>query len=304
MPRRRTSSLPIHGTSAVPCQQRASVPSSADHPLPQQQHSKSTPLVSAAWKPPRKEEGQLDNDAIDDPRGGPLKLDDLQLNVLAKSDAFLVLNKVHSVLTCGESPDIDRTPTSVSTVTSTTLVSILVAASVLTRSSMILCRSTAAASGLFAKKCAEKEYLALVHGTMPFTPPRGHKCCTLSRVPDFIHDKDHPKVILQHQHKFTKQFKGTLRFDAQVKAMEAETLPVHVRYDLPLLQPHAFAAGPIGTSASSRPRSMSDLSCPSKRSRLNNMASTSEPMGYIFDDSISPSTTNSFQMEISPNGKV
>ncbi|RHY56386.1 hypothetical protein DYB30_000358 [Aphanomyces astaci] len=90
-----------------------------------------------------------------------------------------------------------------------TLVSILVAASVLTRSSMILCRSTAAASGLFAKKCAEKEYLALVHGTMPFTPPRGHKCCTLSRVPDFIHDKDHPKVILQHQHKFTKQFKGT-----------------------------------------------------------------------------------------------
>ncbi|KAF0750999.1 hypothetical protein AaE_006534, partial [Aphanomyces astaci] len=93
MPRRRTSSLPIHGTSAVPCQQPASVPSSADHPLLPQQHSKSTPLVSAAWKPPRKEEGQLDNDAIDDPRGGPLKLDDLQLNVLAKTDAFLVLNK-------------------------------------------------------------------------------------------------------------------------------------------------------------------------------------------------------------------
>ncbi|RHY81145.1 hypothetical protein DYB26_003916 [Aphanomyces astaci] len=200
MPRRRTSSLPIHGTSAVPCQQPASVPSSADHPLlPQQQHSKSTPLVSAAWKPPRKEEGQLDNDAIDDPRGGPLKLDDLQLNVLAKTDAFLVLNKVHS----------QRLASCVSASRKSTLVSILVAASVLTRSSMILCRSTAAASGLFAKKCAEKEYLALVHGTMPFTPPRGHKCCTLSRVPDFIHDKDHPKVILQHQHKFSKQFKGT-----------------------------------------------------------------------------------------------
>ncbi|CAK4140306.1 unnamed protein product [Aphanomyces euteiches] len=334
MPRLRTSSLPDGSTPHVKAISNAV-------------SQKTVPAAQApAWKPPRKAEGQLDNDAIQDPRGGPLTLDELQLNVVAKTPYFLVLNKSPDVRLDGDFnvtiekamhrdfPDIDkfRWIHQLDFATSGLMVVGLTK------------ESTAAASGLFAKKCVEKEYLALVHGTMPVVPPPRAKCCTFSRLSDFIHDKDNPKTKKQHEHKFTKTFKGPrtgpsifamdqgvvqrkqavdgatlspeevdflrkkwhdlpddvqqtyheraaadkLRFDAQVKALECHQLP-QVRYDIPL------------QSSPLRPRSMSELTLPTpKRSRLV----TTEPMGYIFDDPIATSTTNSFQMEISPNGKV
>ncbi|ETW04225.1 hypothetical protein H310_04563 [Aphanomyces invadans] len=374
MPRRRTSSLPsgISGDAAASLNPSPGLQSPSHQPsaaFASQAVPTTTASAAAAWKPPRKQEVQLNSDAIDDPRGGPLTLDALHLNVLAKTDHFLVLNKNADVRLDGDFnvtiekamhrdyPDIDKFRWIHQLDFAT---------------SGVMCvgltkESTAAASGLFAKKCAEKEYLALVHGTMPFVPPRGAKCCTFSRVADFIYDKDHPKVIHQHQHKFTKQFKGPrtgpsifamdqgllrrklaaggtdptpaeadflrkawndlsddiqktyfdraaadkLRFDAQVKSMALDPLP-QVRYDIPLLQPQGITGCSTETSAGLRScqrlRSFSDAShsAMSKRSRLNSddPYAPTEPMGYIFDDPIAASTTNSFQMEISPTGKM
>ncbi|KAF0699863.1 Aste57867_9573 [Aphanomyces stellatus] len=360
MPRRRTASLPVPGSMSTMKTRSAVAAVAAQLQVPQ------TPIAprtnnSLSWKPPRKAEGQLDNDAIEDSRGGPLTLDELQLNVLAKTPHFLnpdvrldgdfsvtIEKAMHR-----DYPEIEKFRWIHQLDFAT---------------SGVMCvgltkESTANASVLFSKKCVEKEYVALVDGTMPFAPPRGHKCVTFSRLADFVHDKENPQTKKQHEHKFTKSFKGPrtgpslfamdqgvvrrkhaaggvltpgeveflrkmwndlpddvqqtylvraaqdkVRFDAQVKAMECQHLP-QVRYDIPLPKPATSSSSSM-MARTQRQRSMSEHAPHPmvKRSRLSSIGDDDdvdvEPMGYVFDDAIATSPTDSFQMEISPAGKV
>ncbi|OQR94715.1 RNA pseudouridylate synthase-like protein [Achlya hypogyna] len=179
----------------------STIPSVASHQAAQ----------SAFAKPPRKQEGHLDESAIEDTRGGPLMLEDLKLEVLTRSPHYLVINKGADVRLDGDFnvtvekalardfPDVPKFRWIHQLDFAT---------------SGVMCigvtkESTAAASGLFQKKCVEKEYLALVHGTLPAIPPRSAKAVAFSRLNEFIEAIDNPTLPKkQHELKFTKKFKG------------------------------------------------------------------------------------------------
>ncbi|KDO22739.1 hypothetical protein SPRG_12166 [Saprolegnia parasitica CBS 223.65] len=170
--------------------------------------AKATPAPPVA---PRKQEGHLDESAIEDTRGGPLTLDALELEVLSRSPYYLVINKGADVRLDGDFnvtiekalardfPDVPKFRWIHQLDFAT---------------SGVMCigttkESTSAASGLFQKKCVEKEYLALVHGTMPLLPPPSAPSVAFSRLADFIADSDNPILPKkQHELKFTRKFKG------------------------------------------------------------------------------------------------